>query len=143
MLFKMGAYGDERGYMSIKNVSGSTITTGLGVAIATLAASFDGTQAVIANATTGSGFIGIAYKDIPANVVANMQMYGAVGSVLISNVGSSLTINNGDPLVPAGGGFFSGAPTYANSGFKYIIASSVPGGVSAQGYVSGYIRGAM
>jgi hypothetical protein len=66
---------------------------------------------------------------------------GFVNSVLISNVGTSITINAGDPLVPAPGGMASAAPTYANSGFKWVTAASnVPAAISAAAYVSGIIH---
>lgn len=131
----------ERVYMSIKNVEGATITTGLPVAYALGAASNDGLNAVIANAAADyPGFIGIALNDIPNNEYGRIQIAGFVNSVLISNVGTSITINAGDPLVAAPGGMFSGAPTYANSGFKWVQANNVPVAISAAAYVSGLIR---
>ncbi len=127
-------------YVSVYNVEGATITTGRAVALA-VGASNDGVNAVIANAAADyPGFIGIAQKDIPANDYGLIQVSGFVNSVLISNVGSSITINAGDPLVPAPGGMFSAAPTYANSGFTWLFASNVPVAVSASGYVSGLIK---
>ena len=132
----------ERVYMSIKNVEGATITTGLPVAYALGAASNDGLNAVVANAAADfPGFLGIALNDIPNNEFGRIQVAGFVNSVLISNVGTSITINAGDALVPAPGGMFSGAPTYANSGFKWVTAASnVPAAISASAYVSGLIR---
>ena len=64
---------------------------------------------------------------------------------------TSITITNGDPLVPGAGGFFSLAPTYAASGFKYVIASNVPTtGVTGTlsnavgvNFVSGYVKGGL
>lgn len=131
----------ERVYMSIKNVEGATITTGLPVAYA-LGTSNDGISAVIANAAADfPGFLGIALNDIPNNEYGRIQVAGFVNSVLISNVGTSITINAGDPLVPGPVGMFSGAPTYANSGFKWVAAASnVPAAISAAAYVSGLIR---
>lgn len=131
----------ERVYMSIKNVEGATITTGLPVALA-LGTSNDGISATIANAAADyPGFLGIALSDIPNNEYGRVQTAGFVNSVLISNVGTSITINAGDPLVAAPGGMFSGAPTYANSGFKWVAAASnVPAAISAAAYVSGLIR---
>lgn len=131
----------ERMYRSIKNVEGATITTGLPVALA-LGTSNDGVNATIANAAADyPGFVGIALTDIPNNEYGRIQGMGFVNSVLISNVGTSITINAGDPLVPAPGGMASAAPTYANSGFKWVTAASnVPAAISAAAYVSGIIH---
>lgn len=131
----------ERVYVYVKNVEGATITTGLPVAYALGAASNDGVNAVVANAAGDyPGFIGIALNDIPNNEYGRIQFAGYVNSILVSNVGTSITINAGDPLVPGPAGMFSGAPTYANSGFKWVVANGVPAAVSAAAYVSGLIR---
>ena len=131
----------ERMFRHIKNVEGATITTGLPVALV-LGASNDGLNAVVANAAGDyPGFIGIALNDIPNNEFGRIQGMGFVNSVLISNVGTSITINVGDALVPAAGGMFSAAPTFANSGFKWVnVASNVPAAISGAAYVSGIIR---
>lgn len=131
----------EKVYVTVQNVEGATITTGYPVAYA-VGASMDGVQAVIADgATEKPNFIGVADQDIANNDYGRVQISGYVVSALISNVGSSITINAGDPLVPGPKGFFSAAPTYANSGFRYISAGSdVPAAVSAAAYVSGLLR---
>ncbi len=131
----------ERVFISIKNVEGATITTGLPVAFAQ-GVSNDGKSVVIANAAGDyPGFIGVAVRDIANNDFGQVQTSGFIDSVLISNVGSSLTIAVGSPLVPAAAGFFSAAPTYANSGFRWVTAASnVPAAASAASYVSGVIR---
>lgn len=132
----------EKIYVSVQNVEGATITTGLPVSAKVTGNSLDGVAVVIANAAGDyPGFLGVAVKDIPNNDYGLVQIGGFVNSILISNVGSSITINAGDPLVPGPAGFFSGAPTYANSGFKWLhAASNVPAAVSAASYVSGLIR---
>lgn len=130
----------DKVFVSVQNVAGSTLTTGLGVSYQ-VATSNDGVNAVLANAAgTYPGFVGVAVKDIAVNDYGLVQIAGFVNSVLLSNVGTSITINAGDPLVPAPSGFFSGAPTYANSGFRWVFASNVPVAVSAQSYASGLIR---
>lgn len=130
----------EKVFINVKNVEGATITTGLPVAYA-LGTSNDGVSAVIANAAGDfPGFIGVAVSNIPNNEYGSVQISGFVNSILISNVGSSITINAGDPLVPSAAGFFSAAPTYANSGFRWIAASNVPVAISAAAYASGIIR---
>lgn len=149
MLFKHAAYGDERAFLTVKNVEATSITTGMGVALRIgTAASFDGTQAVratSANAGDLPGFLGIATKDIPSNTVALIQCFGAVASVFLSVLATSITITSGDPLVPGGapGGFASAVPTYAASGFCWVIASNVPTNTLSQAaplYASGFIR---
>ena len=105
--------------------------------------STDGVSAVIADAAADyTGFIGVAVQDIANNDIGRVQISGFVNSILLSHVGTSITINAGDPIVPAPSGFFSGAPTYANSGFKFLlVASNVPVAVSAGGsYASGLIK---
>lgn len=130
----------EKMYLSVKNVEGATITVGLPVGYA-LGTSMDGVSAVLCDAAGDKpGFLGIAVKDIPNNEYGRIQVAGYVNSILLSNVGSSITINVGDPLVPGPAGFFSGAPTYANSGFKWLQAQNVPVAVSAAAYASGLIR---
>lgn len=131
----------ENVFISVKNVEGATITAGLPVAYALGAASNDGVNAVVANAAADyPGFIGVAIADIPNNEYGRVQTAGFVASILLSNVGTSITINAGDPLVPAAGGFFSAAPTYANSGFKWLQAQNVPVAISASGYASGLLK---
>lgn len=130
----------EKVYVGIKNVEGATMTVGLPVAYV-LGTSNDGVNAVIANAAGDyPGFLGVVVKNIANNDYGQVQIAGFVNSILLSNVGSSITINAGDPLVPAAAGFFSAAPTYANSGFRWIAASNVPVAVSAAAYASGLIR---
>lgn len=129
----------ENVYRVVKNVEGATITTGLPVSLVNT--STDGVSGVIANAAADyPGFIGVAVQDIANNDYGRIQIGGFVASVLLSNVGSSLTINANDPLVPSPAGFFSGAPTYANSGLKALFASNVPVAMSASAYASGLIK---
>lgn len=130
----------EKVYIGIKNVEGATMTVGLPVAYV-LGTSADGVNAVIANAAADyPGFIGVVVKNIANNDYGQVQIAGWVNSILLSNVGSSITINAADPLVPAAAGFFSAAPAYANSGFRWIAASNVPVAVSAAAYASGLLR---
>lgn len=126
---------------TVKNVEGATITTGLPVSLVN--ASTDGVNAVIANAAADyPGFIGVAVRDIPNNDYGKIQTSGLVNSVLVSHVGTSITINAGDSLVPSPSGFFSAAPTFANSGLKGLFAASnVPAAVSGAGqYMSALIK---
>jgi hypothetical protein len=136
---KLNRDSQENVYRTVKNVEGATITTGLPVSLANT--SNDGINAVISNATADyPGFIGIAVADIANNDYGRIQIGGFVNSVLLTAAGASVTINALDPLVQSGGGLTSAAPTYANSGFKFLIASNVPVAVSAASYASGLIR---
>lgn len=136
---KLNREGDERVFRTVLNVQGATITTGRAVSL--VHTSTDGIKAVIADAAAdNTGFVGIATQDIPNNDYGLIQTYGFVNSVLLSHVGTSITVNAGDPLVPGPAGMFSGAPTYANSGFKYLFASNTPAAVSASAYGSGLIK---
>lgn len=131
----------EKIFISVKNVEGATITTGLPVSLKPTAVSMDGISAVIADAAGDfPGFVGIAKSDIANNDYGLIQISGYVNSVLISNEGSSITINAGDPLVPAASGMASAAPTYANSGFRWVQANNVPVAVSAAAYASGMLK---
>lgn len=135
--------GDEKVFVTVQNAEGATITTGLPVAYVqgATATSMDGANAVIANAAGDfPGFIGIAFRDIPRNGYGLVQTSGLVSSVLLSAVGTSITITAGDPLVPSPVGFFSAAPTYANSGFKWITAGATTVALSAASYVTGLIK---
>jgi hypothetical protein len=138
---KLNRSSTEKVFVSVLNVHGQTITTGYPVAYH-LTASNDGVSAVLPGAagTHSPGFIGVATKDIAINDYGLVQIFGFVNSVLLSNVGTSITVNSGDPLVPAAGGFASAAPTYANSGFKWLAASNLPAAVSAAAYASGLIK---
>lgn len=136
---RMNRTGQENVYRVIKNVEGATITTGRAVSLVNT--STDGVNAVIANAAADyPGFIGFAVQDIANNDYGRVQIGGFVNSILVSHVGTSITITPGDALFPAPAGVFSGAPTYANSGFKFATASNTPAAVSGVGYTSGLIK---
>lgn len=135
-----GDKNQEKVFISIQNIQGSTITTGLPVNYA-VGASNDGLSGQIANtAANYPGFAGVAVKDIAANDIGLVQIAGFVNSILLSNLGTSITVNAGDPLVPSPAGFFSSVPTYANSGFRWVFASNLPVAVSAVAYASGLIK---
>jgi hypothetical protein len=148
MLFKQASAGDERVFVSVKNVDASSITTGNGVMyVVGTTASFDGIQAYNGISTSAApwAFVGVAVKDIAVNAFGLVQTYGNCLSVLISNVVTSITLGTGNPLVmsPAAGAFASAAPTFANSGFNFVIASNPPSNTLSQAaplYSSGFIR---
>jgi hypothetical protein len=140
---KLNRDGAENVFRTVLNVEGATITTGRAVSIKPTGVSNDGISAVIANAAADyPGFVGIATQDIANNDYGLIQTSGFVQSVYLSQEVGSLTVNAGDPMVPSGlGGFASAAPTYANSGFKYVIAASnIPLVMSAATFASGLIK---
>lgn len=151
MLFKQASAGDERVFVTVKNVDASSVTTGAGVMLAIgTGASFDGIQAVNAISTGGSslfGLLGVAVKDIAVNAFGLVQTYGNCLSVLISQMNTSITIGSGNPLTPSSliGAWSSvtGAPTFAASAFGFVIASNTPANtISTAGplYLSGFVR---
>jgi hypothetical protein len=149
MLIKEAALGDERVFMTYKNSSGSSITLGYAVTLAISGtASFDGTQTVLAVSTTAvnlPGFLGVSAATIPNTSYGLIQIYGNIASVLVSNMGTSITLTAGDPLIPSAvaGALFSAAPTYAASGFNWVICSNPPTNTLSQAaplYVSGFAR---
>ena len=151
MLFKQASAGDERVFVTVKNVDAASITTGYGVMLAVgTGASFDGIQAVNVISTGANslyGFLGVAVKDIAVNAFGLVQTYGNCLSVLYSNQGTSITIGAGQALTPTSliGAFSSvtGAATMAASAFGFIIASNPPSNTLSQAaplYGSGFIR---
>lgn len=149
MLFKQAALGDERAFMTVKNSVNASITLGQGVALAISGSvSFDGSQVVLAASGTAAnlpGFLGVAAQTIPTTQYGLIQIFGNALSVLLSNVATSVTIASGDPLIPSplAGAFSSAVPSYAASGFNWVIASNVPANtlsVAAPLYCSGFVR---
>lgn len=143
----------EQGIMPVTNVDARSLTQGWPVAFRLgTAASLNFNNAVLALSGTAAdlpGFMGVADQDIATNAVGRIIAWGYAKSVYLSVVSTSITINNGDPLVPGAAGFFSLAPTYAASGFKYVIASNVPAGTLASSlsaavntiWASGFVKG--
>lgn len=151
MIFKQAAQGDERAFMTVKSVEATSITLGQAVALRIgTTASFDGTSAVRAasgNASDLPGFLGIAVANIATNAYGLVQIFGNCLSVQISQMNTSITVTAGDPLTPSAlaGALSSvlGAPTYAGSGFNWVICSNPPTNTLSQAgplYVSGFIR---
>lgn len=148
MLFKQASAGDERVFVTVKNVDATSITTGNTVfqAVGT-GVSFDGIQAIngLSTATAPWSWIGVAVKDIAVNAFGLVQTYGNCLSVLLSVLNTSITIGVGNPLIPGPviGTVTSLAPTFANSGFNFILASNTPTNTLSQAaplYCSGFVR---
>lgn len=128
----------------VKNVDGSgSLTTGTGVAFVGLGASVDGVSATKHTAAQAKSFVGVTAVDIPINGWGAVTIWGLANSVLISNVGTSITVTAGDTLIPGAvaGTFFSTITDAAMSTvlYKYIVAAS-SNTVSAAAYVKGIVR---
>ena len=145
----LGVYGQGspcRLYVPIQSVEGASLTNGflVGFRIGT-AGSFNCNQAVLMASGTAAdlpGFLGVAAADIADTSYGLALSWGAAASVRISHVGTSITINVGNALIPGAvrGGAFSVVPTYLNAGFKYIVASNTPPAISAASWASGLVR---
>jgi len=137
--------GAEKTFLTIKNVLGATITKGYAVVLAVAGNSFDGVSAVLADSGTAAnlpGFIGIARDDIADNSYGLAQCFGYNASVFLSAEGTSITITQGDCMIPgagAGGMSSAAAGTYAASGFGYVLAVGTPT-ISAAVYTEGFIK---
>lgn len=131
----------------VKNVDGGgSITTGLGVCLVPTGASIDGVSAVLSTAALQEGFCGVADQDIPINGYGLVTAWGLANSVLISHVGTSITVTAGDILKPGAvaGTFFSSITDHAVSTllYRFVIAATTPVAIStlAQSYCKGIVR---
>jgi len=133
--------------IAFKNVSGGgSITTGYGIALVTSNASFDGLASVTSTAATIRDFHGIAVKDTPINQFGKATIYGYAASIVISNVGTSITVTGGDTLKPGAvaGTFFSSITDAAMTtllNVRVVAGQTVT--ISALGWTSGFVRGTM
>lgn len=131
--------------VAFKNVDGGgSITTGFGVQLVTSAASFDGISSTQLAAATIKNFYGIANKDVPINGFGKATVWGYQASIVISNVGTSITVTAGDTLKPGAvsGTWFSSVTDAAMTTVlnKYIVAGST-NTISALAWVSGFVHG--
>lgn len=140
----------EQVFVAVKNTDASSMTTGYGIELAMAGASVDGISAVLARSGTNAnhvGFIGIAAADIAANTAGRAQCWGFANSVFLSQTNTSVTVNDGDPLIPgpAAGGLMSGNPAILSSGLKYVVALStlagLLGGTLSQAVTANYTKG--
>ncbi len=130
---------------SFKNIDGGgSITLGAGVCLAQAGASIDGIGAVNSTAATWEGWIGIARSGVAINDFGKTTAAGYAASILLSHVGTSITITAGDFLKPGAvaGTFFSSLTDQAMSTllYKYAYAASTTVAISAQTWVDGVVR---
>jgi len=150
---KINRNSPEQAFVAVTNVDARSLTQGWPVALRLgTNASLNFNNAVLALSGTAAdlpGFMGVVDQDIATNAVGRVVVWGYAKSVYLSPVSTSITITNADPLVPGAAGFFSLAPTYAASGFKYVIASNMPAGTLASSlsaavntqWGSGFVKG--
>lgn len=137
----------ERVIVSFKNVDGSgSVTLGMGVCLVVSGASIDGLSAVKATGALARGFIGVAKNNVAINDFGNVTSWGFADSVMISNVGTSITVTRGDMLKAGAvaGTFFSSVTEQAASTlhYRYVIAATTPVAISGapEAFVSGIVR---
>lgn len=144
----------EKIFTVIHNVDGTTVTTGMGVRYAgglpAEDVSADGISAVkITSVTFMPVFAGIAKRDIPSDDYGIVQCWGAVDSVLLSHVGTSITVGTVGGVVntylqpsPIAGVFTSALNMHLTVAIPYkklnIFNSSET--ISAAGYCKGFVR---
>lgn len=113
----------------VKNVSATTMTTGLGAALVAAGASIDGVSATILTASNyQKGFIGISRSDIPVNAYGTVCCWGVADSIAISaNVATSITITKGDQLWPSAvAGQFYSSNTKDTVNLSTLAVSDLP-----------------
>jgi hypothetical protein len=150
---------EEKVFTVVRNVDADSITTGMGVryvgGVPAEDVSADGVQCVkltVADDPNMLQFAGIAAEDIPADGYGLVQNFGIVNSVMMSHVGSSITIGtfggiNNTLLRPGGraGTFFSGGPvTFTSivpvSPLYNRVQAWQTVGMSAQAWSKGFVR---
>lgn len=131
--------------VAFKNVDGGgSITTGYGVKLVTTAASFDGFSANQLTAADIKNFHGISKYDVPINGFGKATIFGYAASIVISNVGSSITVTAGDVLKVGGvsGTWFSSLTDAAMTTVlnKYAVNGQTQT-ISALSWVMGFVHG--
>lgn len=133
--------------IAFKNVSGGgSITAGYGIALVTSAVSFDGLASVPSTAALIRDFHGVVAKDTPINGFGKATTYGYAASIVISNVGTSITVTAGETLKPGAvaGTFFSSITDAAMTTLLNVrVVAGQTTTISALAWVSGFVRGAM
>lgn len=137
----------EKVKVTFKNVDGSgSITTGMGISYVEAGASIDCISAVKYAAANAKGFAGVSERDVAINSYGVAVVWGLADSVLLSHVGTSITVTRGDVLKPGAvaGTFFSSVTGEAMSTllYRYVIAASTPVAVSTQtqSYAKGFVK---
>jgi len=153
-LLNSGSASDPgRVLINVKNISGDTMTTGFGIALAVgnedVAASADGIGAVLftASAELNPAFVGVARRDIANNGYGPVIAWGFADSIALSQEANvTCGLLQGQSLLIAGaqGGTFTSAnaawETVSTFVGKYVInamTQSTTGGIN---YTKGFVR---
>jgi len=132
----------EKIFMSIKNVSGDTISGNYAVCLACTGNSVDGLSAVAPVNTSFAGWVGIADKDIADAGYGRSQIFGYRDSVLLSHEGSSVTVTIGDCLHLVTGQFGLNTSTVQalSTMLSRTVICAATTTISAAAYCKGIIR---
>ena len=132
----------EKVFISVKNVSGATISGNFALNLACTGNSVDGISVVKPVNTSFLGWTGIADADIADAGYGRSQIFGYRDSVLLSHEGTSVTVTIGDALHLVTGQFGLNTSTVealSTMGSKYIICAATTT-ISAAAYAKGIIR---
>ena len=132
----------EKVFISIKNVSGATISGNYAVNLACTGNSVDGISAVAPVNTSFLGWVGIADADIADAGYGRSQIWGYRDSVLLSHEGSSVTVTIGNALHLVTGQFGLNTSTVqalSTMGSRCVICAATTT-ISAAAYCKGIIR---
>ncbi len=142
----------ERTYISVHNISGATITTGMGVVLAVgnedVAASADGVGALplTTSAELRPSFVGVASMDIADNSYGLVIAWGYADSILLSQeTDKTVGLLAGASLLQAGaatGSFTSALAPQAVSTYmgKYVVLADTVNISGSLPYGKGFVR---
>lgn len=131
----------EAGYGAFTNLSGQTITKGHGGHILTTANSNTGYGVTNVTVEEIRLFAGIANADVADTAVGRFIVYGYAASVQTFALGSSITINPGDPLGPGAAASLGVSSAGLVTAFGPVLClESAAVTVSAGSYISGWVR---
>ena len=131
----------EQAFGTFQNLSGSTITKGNGGHLLTTAASNTGYAVTNVTAEEIRLFVGIAEADIADTKLGRFTTYGYAASVQVFALGTSITINPGDPLGPGTASSLGVSSAGLKTAYGPVLnmdAAAIT--VSAGSYVTGWVR---
>lgn len=132
----------DKVWISVKNVSGGTLSKNDNVVLACTGNSADGISGVAPVSTSFLGWVGVVHADISDTSYGLAQCWGYRDSVLISHEGASVTVTIGDALHLVSGQkglSTSTVEALSTMGSKYVVCLQT-NTLSAAAYVKGLIR---
>ena len=131
----------EQAFATFHNMSGQTITRGNGGHVLTTANSNTGWGVGNVTAEEIRLFIGIANADVPDNRPGRFITYGYAESVQTYGLGTSITINPGDPLGPGAAASLGVSSAGLVTAYGPVLCmESAAVTVSAGSYIAGFVR---